>query len=83
MGTAEGGRVVGGFWTVLPMAVVMIAGPQIVTAVFLATSDNWLRNSLAFLLGVAGAVSLGVGIAYAGSSMASGSARRIRSSTEG
>lgn len=42
-----------GFWTVLPMAVVMSAGPQIVTSTFLATSQGSKRNSLAFLGGVA------------------------------
>ena len=29
----------GGFLTVLPLAFVMIAGPQIISAVFLATSE--------------------------------------------
>jgi hypothetical protein len=48
-----------GFWTVLPMAVVMSAGPQIVTATFLATSQGSKRNSLAFLAGVAAATTIG------------------------
>ena len=34
-----------GFATVLPLAIVMVAGPQIITAVFLATSENWRKNS--------------------------------------
>lgn len=35
----------------LPMAFVMIAGPQILSAIFLATSENWRRNSAAYLAG--------------------------------
>ena len=31
--------------TILPMAIVMISGPQIISAVFLATSTDWARNS--------------------------------------
>lgn len=50
--------------TVLPMAIVMIAGPQIVSAIILATSDQARRSSVAFLLGVAIAVTTGVTIAY-------------------
>jgi hypothetical protein len=41
-----------GFLTVLPLALVMVAGPQIISAVFLATSEGWRRNSAAFLTGV-------------------------------
>jgi Sap, sulfolipid-1-addressing protein/Type IV secretion system pilin len=53
-----------GFWTVLPMAVVMSAGPQIVTATFLATSQGSKRNSLAFLGGVATATTIGVTVFF-------------------
>ena len=53
-----------GFWTVLPMAVVMSAGPQIVTATFLATSQGSKRNSLAFLSGVATATTIGVTVFF-------------------
>jgi Sap, sulfolipid-1-addressing protein len=53
-----------GFWTVLPMAVVMSAGPQIVTAIFLATSQDAKRNSLNFLGGVAVATTLGVTVFF-------------------
>ncbi|HYA87180.1 MAG TPA: GAP family protein [Nitrospirota bacterium] len=56
----------GGFMTVLPMAFVMVAGPQIVSAVFIATSKNWLRNCLMFLLGVTVASVMGTGVAYLG-----------------
>jgi hypothetical protein len=50
--------------TLLPMAFVMIAGPQILSAIFLATSEDWWRNSLAFLAGAALSVTLFVTIAY-------------------
>jgi threonine/homoserine/homoserine lactone efflux protein len=50
--------------TVLPMAFVMVAGPQILSAIFLATSEDWRRNSAAFLAGAALSISLFVGIAY-------------------
>lgn len=46
------------------MAVVMSAGPQIVTAIFLATSRNAKRNSIAFLAGVALATAIGVTVFY-------------------
>jgi threonine/homoserine/homoserine lactone efflux protein len=37
----------------LPMAFVMIAGPQILSSIFLATSENWRRNSIAYISGAA------------------------------
>jgi hypothetical protein len=46
------------------MAVVMSAGPQIVTATFLATSQGSKRNSLAFLAGVAAATTIGVTVFF-------------------
>jgi Sap, sulfolipid-1-addressing protein len=46
------------------MAVVMSAGPQIVTATFLATSQGSKRNSLAFLGGVATATTIGVTVFF-------------------
>jgi small neutral amino acid transporter SnatA (MarC family) len=49
---------------VLPLAIVMSAGPQIVTAVFLATSREARRNSLAFLTSVAVATTIGVTVFY-------------------
>ncbi|MBI5231158.1 MAG: GAP family protein, partial [Coriobacteriales bacterium] len=52
------------FLAVLPMAFVMSAGPQIVTAVFLATSERWAANSLSFLTGVAIATTIGTSVAY-------------------
>ena len=35
----------------LPLAFVMIAGPQILSAIFLATTENWRKNTLAFVAG--------------------------------
>ena len=46
------------------MAFVMIAGPQILSAIFLGTSENWRRNSAAFLAGAALSVTAIVTIAY-------------------
>jgi len=46
------------------MAVVMSAGPQIVTATFLATSQGGRRNSLAFLSGVAVATTISVTVFF-------------------
>jgi threonine/homoserine/homoserine lactone efflux protein len=52
------------FLTVLPLAFVMIAGPQIITAILLATGHDARRNSLAFLAGAALAITAGTTIAY-------------------
>jgi small neutral amino acid transporter SnatA (MarC family) len=52
------------FLTVLPLAFVMIAGPQIITAILLATGRDARRNSLAFLAGAALAITAGTMIAY-------------------
>jgi len=49
---------------ILPMAFVMIAGPQILSAIFLATSKNWQRNTAAYLAGAALSITLIVSIAY-------------------
>jgi len=53
-----------GFLTILPLAFVMIAGPQIISAVFLATSHGWRRNSAMYILGALIAVAGLVTIAY-------------------
>jgi hypothetical protein len=50
--------------TVLPLALVMVAGPQIISSVFLATSENWKKNSTAFLAGVLLTVTFFVTVAY-------------------
>jgi hypothetical protein len=45
---------------ILPLAVTMMAGPQIISAVILVTTPRAVRVSLAFLSGVAVAVTAGV-----------------------
>lgn len=52
------------FAKILPMAFVMIAGPQILSAIFLATSENWRRNSAAYVVGAAISISAFVTVAY-------------------
>ena len=49
---------------ILPMAFVMIAGPQILSAIFLATSENWRRNSAAYIAGAALSITVIVTIAF-------------------
>jgi uncharacterized membrane protein YfcA len=46
------------------MAFVMIAGPQILSAIFLATSEHWQRNTAAYLTGAALSITLFVSLAY-------------------
>ena len=48
----------------LPLSFVMIAGPQILSAIFLATTPKWRQNSGAFVLGGATAVTVWVTIAF-------------------
>ena len=52
------------FAKLLPMAFVMIAGPQVLSAIFLATSEGWRRNSAAYVAGAALSITLIVTIAY-------------------
>ncbi|MFC4247200.1 GAP family protein [Natribaculum luteum] len=52
------------FLEVLPLVFVMIGGPQILSAIFLATSENWRRNSAAFVGGAAISIPLVVTVAY-------------------
>ena len=49
---------------VLPMAFVMVAGPQIITSFFFATSPAWKKISSAYVLGAAVAIPLVVGASY-------------------
>lgn len=49
---------------ILPMAFVMIAGPQILSAIFLATSEGWRRNSLAYVTGAALSITAVISIAF-------------------
>ena len=50
--------------TVLPLAFVMIAGPQIISAVFFATSESWGRSSGAYVLGAAISITLVVTVGF-------------------
>ena len=52
------------FATILPMAFVMVAGPQILSAILLATSRRWRVNSGAFVLGAALSITLIVTAAF-------------------
>lgn len=49
---------------VLPLAIVMIAGPQILSPIFLATSEKWRANSIAYVFGAFLSISLVVVVAY-------------------
>jgi Sap, sulfolipid-1-addressing protein len=53
------------FVEILPLAFVMIAGPQIITSFFLATSERWAVNSLAYVGGAALSITAVVTIAHA------------------
>lgn len=64
------------FVQILPLAFVMIAGPQIVSAFFLATSKDWGKNSAAYVSGAALSITTVVTLAYfvaRGSKSAAGS----------
>jgi hypothetical protein len=52
------------FLSILPLAFVMVAGPQIISAIFLATSDDWRRNCTAYVLGAALSITAMVTITY-------------------
>jgi len=49
---------------ILPLAITMMAGPQIMTAIVFVTHPSPVRVSLAFLVGVAAAATLGTTIYY-------------------
>jgi len=49
---------------VLPLAIVMIAGPQILSLIFLATSEQWRANSTAYVFGASLSITLVVVLAY-------------------
>jgi uncharacterized membrane protein (UPF0136 family) len=51
-------------FTVLPLAFVMVAGPQIISSVFFATSDSWARASVAYVLGALLSITLVVTAGY-------------------
>ncbi len=52
------------FAKVLPMAFVMVAGPQIISAFFFATSEKWKQLSVPYVLGAAISISIVVGVSY-------------------
>ena len=52
------------FLTILPLAFVMIAGPQIISAFFFATSDSWRPSSAAYVLGAILSITLITTLAY-------------------
>ena len=52
------------FLEILPLAFVMIAGPQIITSFFLATSRRWAATSIAYVAGAAVSITSFVTIAY-------------------
>jgi hypothetical protein len=52
------------FLTILPLAFVMVAGPQIISAFFFATSDDWRRESAAYVFGAALSITAVVSVAY-------------------
>jgi hypothetical protein len=52
------------FLKILPLAFVMIAGPQIISAFFFATSPDWKRLSAAYVCGAAVSIALVVGASY-------------------
>ena len=47
---------------ILPLCLIMVMGPQILTAIFLVTSKQAVKNSLAMIIGVLLAASLGLAI---------------------
>jgi Sap-like sulfolipid-1-addressing protein len=52
------------FVQILPLAFVMIAGPQIISSFFLATSARWAANSFAYVAGAAVSITTFATIAY-------------------
>jgi hypothetical protein len=49
---------------ILPLAFVMVAGPQIISAFFFATADSWLKTSAAYVFGAALSITAVVSVAY-------------------
>jgi MFS family permease len=52
------------FVKILPLAFVMVAGPQIISAFFFATSPDWKKISAAYVGGAAISIALVVGASY-------------------
>jgi hypothetical protein len=57
----------------LPLTVVMVAGPQIISAFFFAMSDDWRRTSAAYVVGAIASITLVASAAYLLASGAEGS----------
>lgn len=49
---------------ILPLAFVMVAGPQMISAFFFATSSDWKRISAAYVAGAAVSIAMVVGASY-------------------
>lgn len=49
---------------ILPLAIVMVAGPQIISAFFFATSPEWKKTSAVYVLGAAVSIPLVVTIGF-------------------
>jgi Sap, sulfolipid-1-addressing protein len=49
---------------VMPLALVMIAGPQILSSFFFALAESWRRTSACYVLGAAVSISIIVTLAY-------------------
>jgi len=49
---------------ILPLAFVMVAGPQILSSSFFATSEKWRATSAAYVLGAAISISIIAGLAF-------------------
>jgi hypothetical protein len=49
---------------ILPLAFVMVAGPQILSSFFFATSEDWRRTTAAYVLGAAISISIIVTLAF-------------------
>jgi len=49
---------------ILPLAFVMVAGPQIISAFFFATAASWQKISAAYVLGAALSITAVVSVAY-------------------
>ena len=62
--STEKGQIEMNFLTLLPLSFVMIAGPQILSSVFLATSEKWQRNTLAYVAGAALSITAIVTLAF-------------------
>jgi hypothetical protein len=67
---------------IIPLAFVMIAGPQIITSFFFATTDRWARISSAYVGGAAISITAFVTAAYI-VGHATHSAAKSKSSTSG